>query len=354
MTRSIGDGSLALRMRVAGLMRVIAVPMMLALTPAQAADQALIDAAKKEGAVTWYTTLIVNQMARPAVDAFEKKYGIAVNYIRNDSQDIMLRVLNEAKSGKVLADIYDGVSGVGTYKRENLLEKWLPDVAKTLPKEFFDKDGYWIGTSLYLQAFSYNTDLVKKGDEPKTLQDLLDPKWKGQMAISGSSSTTGVGGFVGHVVTKMGEEKGVEYLKKLALQKPAVLQVSTRQVMDQVIAGEYQIGVQTLTHHAAFSSSRGAPVEWVPTEDAMGSLLILGLFKGPHPNAGKLLIDFLMSDEGQTLFREADYIPVAPNVQARQARLKPDGVNFRARIFTPEEIDAGQPGWMKIFQETLK
>ena len=319
-----------------------------------AADQALIDAAKKEGSVTWYTTLIVNQMARPAVDAFEKKYGIRVEYIRNDSQDIILRVQAEARAGKVLADIFDGVSGAPLFKRDSLLEKWLPDSAKHLPKEYVDQDGYWIGTSLYLQSFSYNTDLVKKGSEPKTLDDLLDPKWMGQMAIGASQSTTGVGGFVGHVVTKLGEAKGIDYLHKLAQQKVAVLQVSTRQVMDQVIAGEYKVGLQTLTHHAAYSSTRGAPVDWIPTEDAMGSLLVLGLFKGPHPNAGKLLIDFLMSDEGQKIFQEADYIPVSPDVPARQARLKPDGVNFRARIFTPEEIDDSQGRWMKIFQETLR
>ena len=324
------------------------------VTPVRAADQALIDAAKKEGSVTWYTTLIVNQMARPATDAFEKKYGIKVNYVRNDSTDIMLRVLNEAKTGKVLADIYDGVSGVGVYRRENLLEQWRPDAVKILPPAYYDKEGYWTGVSLYLQSFSYNTDNVKKGTEPKTLDDLLDPKWKGQMAIGASQSSTGVGGFVGHVVTKLGEEKGIEYLKKLAAQKVAVLNVSTRQVMDQVIAGEYKIGLQTLTHHAAYSSTRGAPVDWVPTEDAMGVLLILGLFKGPHPNAGKLLIDFLMSDEGQAIFRDADYIPASPRVDARQARLKPDGVNFRARFFTPEEIDQGQGRWMKIYQDLLR
>ena len=108
------------------------------------------------------------------------------------------------------------------------------------------------------------------------------------------------------------------------------------------------------SHHAAFSSTRGAPVEWTPTDDAMGALLILGLFKGPHPNAGKLLIDFLMSDEGQTLFRDADYIPASPNVDARQQRLKPDGKYLKARFFTPEEIDENQPKWVKIYQETLK
>ena len=324
------------------------------VTPSRGADQALIDAAKKEGAVTWYTTLIVNQMARPAVDAFEKKYGIKVNYIRNDSQEIMLRVQAEARSGKVLADIYDGVTGVGTYKKDNLLEKWQPDAVKILPKEYYDRDGYWTGTSLYLQTFSYNTELVKKGDEPRTLDDLLAPRWKGQMAVSASSSTTGIGGFIGHVLTKLGEEKGIEYLKKWGQQKPAILQASTRQVMDQVIAGEYQVGVQTLTHHAAYSSVRGAPIEWVPTDDAMGALLVLGLFKGPHPNAGKLLIDFLMSDEGQAIFRDADYIPVSPNIQARQPRLKPDGVNFKARFFTADELDTAQLRWTKIYHDILK
>ena len=236
----------------------------------------------------------------------------------------MLRVQAEHRAGKILADVYDGVTGVSTYKRDGFLHQWQPDIVKNLPKDYYDKEGFWTGVSLYISAFSYNTDLVKKGAEPRTLDDLLDPRWKGQLAMAASSSTTGVGGFIGHVVTKLGEEKGVAYLKKLAQQKPAILQVSTRQVMDQVIAGEYQVGIQTLTHHAAFSSVRGAPIEWVPTEDAMGAMLILGLFKGPHPNAGKLLIDFLMSDEGQAIFRDADYIPASPNVDARQARLKPE------------------------------
>ena len=195
---------------------------------------------------------------------------------------------------------------------------------------------------------------MQAADAPASLDDLLNPKWRGQLALGASPSTTGVVGFVGHVLTKLGEQKGIEYLRKLALQRPAILSVSARQVMDMVIAGEYKVGVQMLTHHAAFSSMRGAPVEWGPTDDAMGALLILGLFKGPHSSAGKLLIDFLMSDEGQAIFRDADYIPASPNVAARQARLKPDGVTFKARFFTPDELDAKQPEWMKVYQDTLK
>ncbi len=76
-----------------------AVALAMALAPAQALDQALIDAAKKEGRVVWYTTQIVNQFARPAAEAFEKKYGIRVDYIREDSNEVALRILNEGRAG---------------------------------------------------------------------------------------------------------------------------------------------------------------------------------------------------------------------------------------------------------------
>ena len=69
--------------------------------PALALDQALVDAARKEGRVVWYTTQIVNQFARPAAEAFEKKYGIHVDYVRADSNEVALRILNEGRAGKV-------------------------------------------------------------------------------------------------------------------------------------------------------------------------------------------------------------------------------------------------------------
>src|SRR4051812_45453312 len=153
-----------------------AVVQLLSVETSLAADQALIDAAKKEGTVTWYTTLIVNQMARPAVDAFEKKYGIKVDYIRADTNDILLRLQNEGQAGKVQADLVDTTSGTPTLKRMGILEKWLPDSAKTLPKEYVDPEGYWIATSLYILTLGYNTDLVPKSTEPKSLKELLEPK----------------------------------------------------------------------------------------------------------------------------------------------------------------------------------
>ncbi len=258
-----------------------------------AADQALIDAAKKEGKVTWYTTLIVNQMARPAADAFQKKYGIAVNFVRADTGAILTRLQNEANAGAVQADVIDTTSGTPTLKRMGLLEKWQPELARALPAEYIDPEGYWTAASLYILTLGYNTELVPKGSEPKSLKDLLDPKWKGKMALSGSSSSPGVGGFIGLVLGTMGEKDGVEYLKALSGQKPSIIQVSTRQILDQVIAGEYAVGLQILNHHVAYSANRGAPAGWVAIDPAMAAMLVVGVLKGPNRNAGKLLVDFL-------------------------------------------------------------
>jgi ABC-type Fe3+ transport system substrate-binding protein len=333
---------------------LVAACQVLFLHNAGAADQALIDAAKKEGTVTWYTTLIVNQMTRPAVDAFQKKYGITVNYFRADTNAMILRLQNEAQAGKTQADVIDTTSGTPVLKRMGLLEQWLPESAKSLPADYVDPEGYWVAASLYILTLGYNTDLVRKGAEPKSLTDLLDLKWKGKIAVSGNASSPGVGGFVGLVLATMGEPGGIDYLKALARQQPAVIQASTRQVLDMVIAGEYSVGLQILNHHVAFSANRGAPVGWVKLDPAMAAFLALGVVKGPHRNAGKLLVDFLMSDEGQALFRGADYIPVAPNVPPQDPALRPDGKTFRALYFTPEKLDENMKRWMTIYADTLQ
>jgi iron(III) transport system substrate-binding protein len=322
--------------------------------PARAADQALIDAAKKEGHVTWYTTFIVDQVTRPVVDAFQKKYGINVDYVRANSDDIVLRLDNEAKAGHVQADLFDGTSGVEPLKKIGLLDKYLPDSAKDLPKQYIDPAGYWVAASLYIEAFGFNKDLVPAGSQPKSLEDLLDPKWKGKLAISNSSSSPGIGGFIGLVLTSMGEEKGMDYLRRLAKQNMAILPASARQILDQVIAGEYPVGVEILNHHVAYSAARGAPIGWQPMNPSLASLLVLGLLKGPHPNAGKLLIDFVMSDEGQNLLRNADYIPVAPNVKPKDPNLRPDVGKFQTVFMPPETVDENTPNWMKIYINTLR
>jgi iron(III) transport system substrate-binding protein len=320
--------------------------------PAAAADQALIDAAKQEGQVTWYTVQIVNQIVLPLVQAFEKKYGIKVNYVRANSDEVVLRVMNEAAAGHVLCDVFDGSSTVPALKHRNLVLKWLPDEAKDFPPQQIDADGYWIALYVMVLTDAVNTDQVPAGTEPKSWEDFLDPKWQGKIAWAGGNETSAGSGFVGLVNREYGETKGRAYLEKLAKQNIVEVPAANRQILDQVIAGEYPIGLQISNHHVLLSSGQGAPVDWTPINPAMVSFVTASVAAGaPHPNAGKLLLDFLVSDEGQAIYRDNGYPPANPRLQTKYKALIPDGEKFRGLFYTPEQIDVGLPVWFKEYKE---
>ena len=322
---------------------------------ASAADPQLIAAAKREGEVTWYTTQIITQFGRPAADAFQKKYGIRVNLVRGDSVEIAVRLTNEAKANRVQGDLYDGTGTTTLLKKEGVALKWLPDAAKRWPQQYWDAEGYWIATNVYVHTPAFNTNLVPRGTEPKAFQDLLDPKWKGKMAWALHATSSGAAGFIGVVLTDMGEQKGKAYLRELAKQNITRLGGSARAVTDQAIAGEYPVVLQIFNHQPVISARRGAPIAWIAMNPAMAVLSVAGVTNGgPHPNAAKLLIDFLTSDEGQKLFRDSDYIPAAPEVPPRDPRMRPDGTSFRGIFFTPERIDAEMGLWMKSFEEIFR
>src|SRR5207302_108110 len=159
--------------------------------------------------------------------------------------------------------------------------------------------------------------LVPRGTEPKTYQDLLDPKWRGRMAWNGFPTSSGVGGFVGTVRAEMGEDKGKAYLRELAKQHVANLPGSAREVLDQVIAGEYAVALQIFNHHAVISARKGAPVDWIKMEPATETLSVVSVHKNaPHPNAAKILVDFIFTNEGHHVFRVRDYITAHPVVPA--------------------------------------
>jgi ABC-type Fe3+ transport system substrate-binding protein len=322
---------------------------------AWAADEALIAAAKKEGQVNWYTTQIVNQFSRPAAEAFQKKYGIRVNYVRGDSIELAVKMINEGKAGRVQADVFDGTSALPPVKKEGLVLQWIPERARQLPKEYWDPEGYWVATNVFVHAPAFNTNLIPKGTEPKTWENLLDPKWKGRMVSAVHATPSGAVGFVGLVLTELGEENGMAYLRELAKQNIVLVGGSTRSVVDQVIAGEYPIVLQAFNHQAVLSARRGAPVDWIPMNPAMAVLSVSAVIKGAaHPNAAKLLVDYFVSEEGQRLFQSGDYIPVDPNIPPREPRLRPDGTSFRGTFFTPEQIDAAMPRWYQTFKDIFQ
>jgi iron(III) transport system substrate-binding protein len=342
--------------RTAALILAAVVAVAAAQSPAQAADAALIEAAKKEGEVTWYSTQIISQLVRPVAAAFEKKYpGIKVRATRANATEVAVKILNESRAGRVQSDVFDGTTTVVPLKNEGYVLQWLPDSAKEYPAEVKDPQGYWIANNLFIIAPGFNTGMVPRGSEPKTYEDLLDPKWRGKLAWNGFPTSSGAGGFIGTVLAEMGREKGMAYLRALSKQNIANLRGSAREVLDQVIAGEYPVALQIFNHHAVISAKKGAPVDWIKMEPTTGTLSVISIHKNaPHPNAAKLLVDFIISKEGQKVFSDADYITAHPDVPALVPTLKPAEGKFRVRFFTPEQTEELMPEWKKVSDELFR
>ncbi|HEY6259905.1 MAG TPA: extracellular solute-binding protein [Xanthobacteraceae bacterium] len=330
-----------------------AIAVVVANGPAHAIDAAVVEAAKREGEVVWYSTQIINQLVRPLAAAFEKKYpGIKVRYTRANANEVAVKILNESRAGRPQADVFDGTSSVVPLKQEGFVLQWQPDAAKAYPDLYKDPQGYWVASNLYINTPGYNTSLVPKGTAPHGYQDLLDPKWNGKMAWNALPSASGGVGFIGNVLTEMGEPAGMTYLRALSKQKIANVAAAAREVLDQVVAGEYAIALQIFNHHAVISAKKGAPVDWIKMEPATGTLSVISIHKNaPHPNAAKLLVDFIISKEGQQIYRDADYLTADPAVPAREPSLKPEDGHFRVHFFPPEAIEDNLPKWKRIFDD---
>jgi ABC-type Fe3+ transport system substrate-binding protein len=334
----------------------VVLAMLLAPLPAaRAADGALIEAARREGQVVWYTTLIVNQAIRPLQEAFEKKYpGVKLQYSRADDAPTALKILSEARAGRVQADVFDSLYSMIAVERAGLIAPYRSPSFERIPDELKDKDGYWTALLVYVFGPGINVNMVPPDQAPRALTDLLDPKWKGKIGWH-ASSVAGATGFVGSILTGMGEERGMEYLRALAKQKIINVEASSRVVLDQVISGEYPLALMIFINHAVISARKGAPSAWLKIEPMPVALDAISLLKdAPHPNAARLLIDFLTSEDGQQVLRRADYLPALPDVPTLVPGLRPADGKFQATYLRPVEVDRNVAHWSKVVEDLFR
>ena len=324
---------------------------LLACSHAQAADDALYEAAKKEGSVVWYTSLIVNQAVRPLVEAFNKKYpGVEVKYARGDSGPNAIKVINEARAGRVEGDVFDGIATTAPLLKAGLVEQFTPSEANKYPPVLRDAEGRWNALVVYFLTPGINTQLVG-ADEIKTAQDLLNPKWQGKIAWS-TEPSSGAPEYVGAVLATMGEDRGMAFLRALAKQGIVNVDATNRAILDQVILGQYAVALSIFNHHAVLSAQKGAPVTWLKVEPIPAPFHSIGLVKNaPHPNAGKLLIDFLLSEDGQRAFADAEYLPAMPAVPAKTPDVKPEAGGFTASFVSPATMSANIDHWVQVKKE---
>lgn len=320
--------------------------------------QRLIEGARQEGRVTYYSGMIVNQALRPLTAAFQKKYPfIRMTHWRGDSEDILTRVSAEVRANNPVADAMEG-TGVGELAvRAGLAgAAWSPQL-EAIPEYMRDKRRLWAPTRMSYFGIAYNTRLVPAGTQPKTYEDLLDPKWNGKMAWP-ALTPVGAPLFITNLRLSWGEDKAMAYLQRLRTQHIINFGSGTpRTLVDRVIASEFPIALQIFAHHPLISAGKGAPVTaqlLPPVASASGSLVIP---KGaPHPHAAMLLMDFLLSKEGQDILAAAEYLPVRRDVEplARLAQIVPSRAGVKENFITPEQLNAYTESSMKIVEDLFR
>src|SRR4249919_3357471 len=175
----------------------------------------LVEGAKKEGKLSFYTTLIVDQVVRPLKEAFEKEYPfVQVEFFRGNSDRIVQRLVSEYQAKRYAVDVVDGTTTTTLVRRAGYAQKFFSPHLAEYPADLKDAQGFWGVANLYFHTLGYNTKMVKPNEVPKNYEDLLNPRWKGQLFWS-----TGRGGggplFIGNVFLSMGESAGKAYVQKL-------------------------------------------------------------------------------------------------------------------------------------------
>ena len=273
------------------------------------AQPANVDAAKKEGKVVVYGS-VVPQAMEGLHQAFKKKYGIDVEYWRGSSTQVSERALTEWRAGKPGFDVAEGNRGVQLImKSEGLFTKYIPPASEKFPAHFKEKDGLITPWRVLPISILYNTELVKPGDMPKTLDDLLNPKWTGKLSVPDPTRHTTTAQFFWNL-EKFKGDKWLDYVKALAKQKPILVE-SLAPVTTTIIKGEALVGITYIKYVKQYKG----PVAYVPMDKYLTDPNYLSLGgKTTRPNAAKLYIDFACTPEGQKEIAEDGEFVLAPGV----------------------------------------
>jgi len=284
----------------------------------QEPEAALVAAAKSEGKLVFYSALIA-ALSRPVADLFEKKYGITVELLEPRASETRERIRTEQAAGRFIGDVTAGsASTLALQAQDGVFQPHgdLPNVKKL--SGLFAGDGTLFPFAVNLFSLLANTDLVSAADMPKSWHDLLDPKWKGKI-LSDDPRANGAG----HVLfAAMVKKFGRPYVEALYGQNPVIsrdIAVNER----RVARGEFAFYIPLFL--VDMPDLKGLPVKAVVPEEGVAYIpFAAGMLKNaPHPNAARLFLNFLLSDEvqgyaAQRGFRSAiGYLPesLAPEIR---------------------------------------
>jgi iron(III) transport system substrate-binding protein len=279
----------------------------------QGADRAqrLIEGARREGALTMYSNAPTDDNAA-LVGAFQKKYGIKVNLYRASSEDIRQRALAEAGARRFDVDfILNNGPAIEALASEKLLQEVKsPYLADLMPRAM-PPHREWAGFCLNVLVQAYNTGLVKKAELPKSYRDLLDPRWKGRLAIEADDSDW----FAG-LMGALGEEPGIKLFRDIAASNGFSARKGHTLLANLVSAGEAPLALTVFNYTAEQLKQQGAPIDWFVIEPLISMPNSIAIARmAPHPSAAVLMFDFMLSD-AQKILAERHYVTTSSKVDS--------------------------------------
>jgi iron(III) transport system substrate-binding protein len=301
----------------------------------------LVEGARREGSVSVYTSLNPKDAA-PLTEAFESKYKVKVVMWRASGEKMVQRALTEAGAGRFTPDVFesDGVE-MEILAREKLLAQFYSPSFADLPPAAFPAHRLYVPDRFNFFTIAYNTKLVKPEEVPSTYQDLLLPRWAGQVGIESSDSDW----FAG-MVKSMGEKEGMAFFRKLAASRPQVRTGHTL-VSELVAAGEIPIAAAVYNHAVERLAASGAPIKWKALAPTMARPGAIGMARNaPHPHAALLFADFMLSPEGQELIRQRNRVPSSTAVNSTLNKFPYQMID---PALTLDEADKWEHLWADLF-----
>ncbi len=290
-----------LKASTAAAASVFASPIRAAPPEPSAITPALIEAAKKEGKLTFYTAMDL-AFAQRLGKEFETKFpGMTVRVERSGAERIFTRIGQEMDSRIYAVDVVNTADQAHciVWTRNGWLAPYLPEeVVKHYDKSFYDPDGLHITTRVLISPFGYNTNLVKKEDAPKSFADLLDPKWSGKMVKAHPAYS----GTIMNATFQIARDLGWGYLEKLAKQRIMQVQSAT-DTPKKIQLGERAVMIDGAGYLVIRYKEEGQPVDIIyPEEGTPVATSPSAVFKSaPNPNAARLFQNWMHSREGQQI-----------------------------------------------------
>jgi iron(III) transport system substrate-binding protein len=304
-------------------------------------ERILYDGAKKEGKLVWYTSLVPSkEMAK----VFESKYpGVAVEVYRAGGMELLNKASSEGKAKRYIVDTVESTPGtLMSLRDEQFFIPYQSPYLKSYPDRAKEKASgglvFWTTDRESYIGVAYNKNVIGASDVPKKFDDLLKPGLKSKLGASSDESSARQIGAMIHA-------KGEAFVRRLKNQEVTLHAETGPGFNELIVTGEVAISFAGFSTNVSHSAAKGAPIAWVPMELNVANAGGVGMSAhAPHPNAGLLLLDFLISPEGQKMLTEKFAYGSAAKEYGFEKWYPESGLS------TTEYIDKTEK-WMKILRD---